>query len=198
MPMGLGGWTVQSQLDLCGKCHRHPSRVPPDRLDADDPVLARFQPIGLSQSLCFKRCQGRLSCVSCHEPHARASSDPAHYERLCKGCHTSSRPGPADSGVARSSLLHLRSVLFHRHRDASRVTCRGLIRASMSLSPITGSGFIVPMPAADVNPPDRDRVTGSTRVAEFATPRPKPVVDEAKAPKVPNHGPDFFCDVSGF
>ena len=81
MPMGMEGWTVQTQLKLCGSCHRHPSWVPPERLNANDPGLARFQPIGLSQSRCFKGSEGRLSCVSCHDPHARSTSDPAYYER---------------------------------------------------------------------------------------------------------------------
>lgn len=87
MPMGLEGWTVQSQLKLCGSCHRHPSWVPPERLNANDPGLARFQPIGLSQSRCFKETEGKLSCVTCHDPHARSSADPAHYERVCLSCH---------------------------------------------------------------------------------------------------------------
>ena len=92
MPMGPQRWTVLSQLQLCGKCHRHPSRVPPNQLNPDEPMLARFQPIGLSQSQCFKETGGALSCVSCHDPHARASSNAGDYEKVCMGCH---RPSPA-------------------------------------------------------------------------------------------------------
>ena len=87
MPVGLGSWTAESQFELCGKCHRHPSRVPPDKLVENDPTLARFQPIGLSQSKCFQGSGGRFTCVSCHDPHARSSSDPAGYERVCLSCH---------------------------------------------------------------------------------------------------------------
>jgi hypothetical protein len=93
MPMGLEGWTVQGQLDLCGNCHRHPSKVPPLKLNPNDPILARFQPIGLSQSRCFKESGGRFSCVSCHDPHARSTSDRAHYERVCLNCHQTSGTG---------------------------------------------------------------------------------------------------------
>jgi hypothetical protein len=97
LPMGLGRWTPQSQLEFCGKCHRHPLRVPPDRLNPDDPVLARFQPIGLSQSRCFQQSKGSITCVSCHDPHARSTSDPATYERVCLECHR--QPGvPDDKG----------------------------------------------------------------------------------------------------
>jgi hypothetical protein len=87
MPMGPGTWTAESQFELCGKCHRHPSNVPPDLLVADDPILARFQPVGLSQSKCFQGSSGSFTCVSCHDPHARSSSDPAGYEQVCLSCH---------------------------------------------------------------------------------------------------------------
>jgi Cytochrome c554 and c-prime len=103
MPMGLDGWTVQSQLELCGRCHRHPSRALPQELIADDPFLARFQPVGLSQSRCFKESAGRLSCVSCHDPHDRSSSDRTIYERVCLSCHVMSSQGKAeDAERARS------------------------------------------------------------------------------------------------
>ncbi|MGA2701712.1 MAG: multiheme c-type cytochrome [Isosphaeraceae bacterium] len=105
MPMGLEGWTVQSQLELCGGCHRHPSRVPPEQLNANDPALARFQPIGLSQSRCFKESEGRLSCVSCHDPHARSSSDPAIYERVCLSCHE--MPRKVTTGETGHEMSHL-------------------------------------------------------------------------------------------
>jgi hypothetical protein len=99
MPMGLGRWTPKSQIDLCGKCHRHPNRVPPERLDPDDPVLVRFQPIGLSQSRCYKESGGGLSCVSCHDPHARAPSDPVYYERRCTNCHQTSPSRPSAAAM---------------------------------------------------------------------------------------------------
>jgi hypothetical protein len=95
MPMGPGSWTAESQFELCGKCHRHPSRVPPDKLAEDEPVLARFQPVGLSQSKCFKGSGVSFTCVSCHDPHARSTSDPAGYEKVCLSCH-----GPPGHGAA--------------------------------------------------------------------------------------------------
>jgi hypothetical protein len=96
MPMGLDGWTVQSQLELCGNCHRHPSRALPEDLNPEDPFLARFQPVGLSQSRCFKESAGRLSCVSCHDPHDRSSSDRTTYERVCMSCHAMSGHGRSE------------------------------------------------------------------------------------------------------
>jgi hypothetical protein len=106
MPMGLGQWTVDSQLELCGKCHRHPSRVSPDRITEDDPALVRFQPIGLSQSKCFRGSDGGLSCVSCHDPHARATHDFRFYEKVCMRCHRSSKTG-LDEGEERTAPVSL-------------------------------------------------------------------------------------------
>jgi hypothetical protein len=93
MPFGPGQWTAESLLGLCGQCHRHPSRFPADRIRSDDVQLARFQPIGLMQSSCFTKSQGALSCVSCHNPHDKASKDQAIYEAACLTCH--GRPAKA-------------------------------------------------------------------------------------------------------
>ena len=87
MPFGPGQWTAESQLGLCGQCHRHPSRFPAERIRPDDGQLARFQPIGLMQSKCYKNSPGALSCVTCHNPHERASKDPLAYEAACLTCH---------------------------------------------------------------------------------------------------------------
>jgi hypothetical protein len=93
IPAESGRWEARRQLEFCGRCHRHPNRVPPDQLNPDDPHLARFQPIGLSQSRCFKASGGRFTCLSCHDPHARTTTEPAAYERVCTGCHGTGSPG---------------------------------------------------------------------------------------------------------
>lgn len=87
MPFAPDQWTAESQLGLCGQCHRHPSRFPAERIRPDDAQLARFQPIGLMQSKCYTKSQGALSCVTCHNPHERASKEPTAYEAACLGCH---------------------------------------------------------------------------------------------------------------
>ena len=154
LPMGPGRWTVRSQLELCGKCHRHPSRMPPSRLNPDDRKLARFQPMRLSQSRCFKATGGAMSCVSCHDPHARASSDTASYERVCVGCH---QPAPAQSALEAVEAPSPppaadRSARSRRNLAASPVTCRGSIRASMCFLPIAGSelGLMLPQQCPDL------------------------------------------------
>ena len=43
----------------------------------------------LRQSKCYERSEGRLSCVSCHDPHQNiaAAEQAAHYRDRCLGCH---------------------------------------------------------------------------------------------------------------
>ena len=53
LPFGTDKWTSETLLQLCGTCHRHPSRAQPGRIRPDDPHLARFQPVGLMQSKCY-------------------------------------------------------------------------------------------------------------------------------------------------
>jgi len=87
LPFGPDRWTAETLLKLCGECHRHPSRARPGQIRPDDPHLARFQPVGLMQSKCYVRSAGALSCVTCHDPHARASPDRASYDAKCLECH---------------------------------------------------------------------------------------------------------------
>lgn len=87
MPFGIGGWTASQQMELCGHCHRHPDKAPPSDIRTDNVDIVRFQPVGLMQSACYKKSQGGLSCVTCHEPHSRSSSDRLSYEPACLSCH---------------------------------------------------------------------------------------------------------------
>ena len=84
---GLESWTVPEQLRRCGACHRTPEMVKPGSIRTDNPVLVRHQPVALVQSACFQRSDHTLGCVTCHDPHARASTDRAAYEVTCRSCH---------------------------------------------------------------------------------------------------------------
>ena len=99
LPFGPDGWTADTQMKLCGECHRHPAGAPPGQIRPDNPILARFQPVGLMQSKCYKQSGGAVSCVTCHDPHARASPDRAGYDAKCLECHGGSIPtaSPANS-----------------------------------------------------------------------------------------------------
>src|SRR6185312_11207376 len=71
-----------------GDCHRHPSLVQAGSIRTDDPEIARFQPVGLMQSACYRKSQGALSCVTCHDPHSRLSTARPAYEAACLSCHS--------------------------------------------------------------------------------------------------------------
>jgi Cytochrome c554 and c-prime len=87
MPFGPERWTVQEQLRMCGDCHRLPEMGDPNLIRSDNPVLARFQPIGLMKSACYRKSSETLSCVTCHDPHSRTSTNQAAYESVCLSCH---------------------------------------------------------------------------------------------------------------
>jgi hypothetical protein len=84
---GSGRWTTAEQMEVCGSCHRLPGMVKPADIHVDNPVIVRHQTLGLSQSACYTRSKGALNCVSCHDPHARTSTDQAFYEAVCLSCH---------------------------------------------------------------------------------------------------------------
>jgi len=63
--------------------------VTPGDTRVDNAALVRHQPVGLMQSACFLKGDGKLGCSTCHDPHARASTDRAAYQAVCLGCHGS-------------------------------------------------------------------------------------------------------------
>lgn len=101
--------------DICYECHLQPTVIiagmrkfgrdiysfrpgqPLDeyahRIDIDEegmPRGERFEinhhPYRLEQSRCFTESNGRLSCLTCHDPH-RKVTDAAHYRKACLSCH---------------------------------------------------------------------------------------------------------------
>jgi predicted CXXCH cytochrome family protein len=107
LPFGGGNWDADALLALCGQCHRHPSASALATLKPDDPLLVRFQPVGISRSRCYRASAGALSCVSCHDPHARPATDLAIYDQVCLSCHDS-----------RSAAM-----MVPRNSTAARTTC---------------------------------------------------------------------------
>lgn len=73
---------------LCGECHRSPKTIPDDQLE-HTVDLPRFAGTAFGASECFRQSAGKLSCITCHKPHPRASEDRTSYERVCLSCHTS-------------------------------------------------------------------------------------------------------------
>jgi predicted CXXCH cytochrome family protein len=71
---------------FCGACHRMP---PPAGVETDwnNPWNVRHQPPYLSQSACFAKSSGKLSCLTCHPPHTSVSRVAADYDPICTTCH---------------------------------------------------------------------------------------------------------------
>ncbi|HYM10419.1 MAG TPA: multiheme c-type cytochrome [Bryobacterales bacterium] len=75
---------------LCGECHRMPAAAT-DSTDLRNPWNARHQPLLLAASRCFRESKGRLSCLTCHQPHAALERRLVVYDAACKSCHASPR-----------------------------------------------------------------------------------------------------------
>jgi hypothetical protein len=82
---------------LCGECHRMPA-VAGHSVNLRDPWNARHQPLMLASSVCFRQSQGKLTCLTCHSPHAPLSRKPASYDAACGRCHAAPRHKRATAG----------------------------------------------------------------------------------------------------
>jgi tetratricopeptide (TPR) repeat protein len=82
--------TAEQVTRLCAECHSPPGRT----VKPTDPDAVRFQGTTLPWSRCYQNSKGRMSCVTCHDPHRDASRSAAHYEAKCLDCHSAS-PAPA-------------------------------------------------------------------------------------------------------
>lgn len=76
--------------ELCGRCHRPPASDPA-RVDWNFAWNVRHQPVYLSQSACFVKSAGKLSCLTCHLPHEPLEKRVAVYDARCAACHAPQR-----------------------------------------------------------------------------------------------------------
>jgi len=73
---------------LCGSCHRTRETGG----DPHDPVtqgqLPRLQGMAMALSKCFIKSEGKMSCVTCHDPHKNADQTTrVEYNAQCRSCH---------------------------------------------------------------------------------------------------------------
>ncbi|MEO8053457.1 MAG: multiheme c-type cytochrome [Acidobacteriota bacterium] len=77
---------------FCGTCHRRPA-PPGSATDWNVAWNVRHQPVYLNQAACFRKSNGALSCLTCHDPHQDLRrNDVAYYNQKCLSCHGASRP----------------------------------------------------------------------------------------------------------
>jgi hypothetical protein len=84
---------------FCGTCHRKPPEAGVEG-DWTDPWNVRHQPASLSQAACFRKSSGRLSCITCHDPHAPLVTSTKSYDQRCAGCHEDVRHRTVTAGSA--------------------------------------------------------------------------------------------------
>jgi hypothetical protein len=87
--VGRDDWNSESELKLCGTCHRMPKDVEPKELRKYPNFLIRFQPIGLLRSACYLESDpGEFKCTTCHNPHVTSKATPlAEHVQTCVNCH---------------------------------------------------------------------------------------------------------------
>lgn len=88
----LRGLSAAQVQKLCAGCHAAPEQLPDAQMPLR-PNLPRFAGATLALSRCYREGKGGLSCLSCHNPHERPSSNLASYDPVCLRCHTSGKPG---------------------------------------------------------------------------------------------------------
>jgi hypothetical protein len=84
--------TASALNDFCGECHRPPA-LQGTQIDWNFSWNVRHQPVYLSQSACFRKSSGALSCLSCHQPHEPLRRDVSYYNGICTGCHAAAHAG---------------------------------------------------------------------------------------------------------
>ena len=87
LPVNLSLQPPAEINEVCGQCHRTWEAVlrghKTGQLDN-----VRLQPYRLTNSKCFDGLDKRLSCVTCHDPHAPGLPSAATVDAKCLACHS--------------------------------------------------------------------------------------------------------------
>ena len=82
--------TAAQVTKVCAACHDSDD----PKVSDSDPRTIRFQALTMPRSRCYTESAGGLSCLTCHDPHKDAETDPAYYESRCLACHSSTTADP--------------------------------------------------------------------------------------------------------
>ncbi len=72
-------------MNRCAQCHRRADEMDTEPIHPDNKNLARFQPIGITQSRCFN--SPKMTCVICHDPHVPLDDQNLTGIWQCVQCH---------------------------------------------------------------------------------------------------------------
>ncbi|QDT10303.1 multiheme c-type cytochrome [Planctomycetes bacterium K23_9] len=87
--VGRADWDAESEIQLCGDCHRLPRSITQQELRDYPDQLVRFQPVGMLRSKCYLESDGELRCTTCHNPHesVHGSGSKIDHVKNCIQCH---------------------------------------------------------------------------------------------------------------
>ncbi len=112
-------------VDFCGACHRTVQDVLADSPVKIGSLNVRFQPYRLENSRCWKegKGEGRITCLSCHDPHHALQQDPASYDAKCRQCHDAAGGASAKDAEKGVSEGADSSVHHNVHGREQRSAC---------------------------------------------------------------------------
>lgn len=109
--------TSLDQIRNCGRCHRLPEDLSPEKLFPENWKLVRYQSVGMLMSDCFTKSQGAFGCTTCHDPHESSSTHAAASQRACLKCHSANSTDIATCPVTKTDNCldcHMPKVEIHK------------------------------------------------------------------------------------
>lgn len=114
--------TAAEMNAFCANCHRLTLETGEESTDLRDPRNSRSQPLRLAASVCFQKSKGRLTCLTCHSPHAPLERSAVAYNAACQRCHAAPHHTQTVAGAActecHMSSLRQGNLVFVNHRIA--------------------------------------------------------------------------------
>ena len=121
-PRNPARMTATGLNDFCRGCHRLDLETGEELTDVLDARLLRAQPLPLAASACYQASAGRLTCLTCHNPHEPLVKDAARYDAACVSCHTAPAHSSPVAGKACVSChmpaVNFGDLTFRNHRIA--------------------------------------------------------------------------------